>query len=283
MRHVPRSRIAGAVCAVPAVLLALSGCAGTGTQAAKAGDTSSGVSAAPPSDTRVSTDAPVGRATTAPPLDEQTLVPAMKAAMERQRTAHVSMTTDAGGASVRAEGEVAFRGRQQDMVLRMDGKAMGTGDVQIRMVDKVLYLSMPPMTPKGKFVEVRPGDKSSPFAGMVGEMKGADPRETFTAFEDGLRKVTYVGKESVHGEDLQHYRLLVDFRSVAKAQGMPASMAGMPRTVTYDMWLDDHALMRRMQFDLAQQVSMVVEMSRWGEPVSITAPPRSDLVKPRQP
>ena len=95
------------------------------------------------------------------------------------------------------------------------------------------------------YAEIRPGDKSSPFAGMAGQMQGVDPRDTFKAFENGLRKVDFVGEESVHGEDLEHYRLTVDFRAAAKAQGMPR-MAGMPRTVAYDMWLDEDALMRRV-------------------------------------
>jgi hypothetical protein len=210
--------------------------------------------------------------------NEKTLVPAMKAAIEEQETAHISMTTSSGGMTLGAEGDMAFRGAQQDMALTMDGTAFGTDSIEMRMVDQVVYLSMPPMTPQGKFVEIRPGDSSSPFAGMAGGMQGVDPRDTFKAFENGLRKVEFVGEESVHGEDLGHYRLTVDFREAAKAQGMPRT-AGMPRTVAYDMWLDDDALMRRVEFEMAQQISMVMEMSEWGEPVSIKAPARRDIVE----
>jgi hypothetical protein len=44
------------------------------------------------------------------------------------------------------------------------------------------------------------------------------------------------------------------------------------------MWLDDDALMRRVEFEMAQ-ISMVMEMSEWGEPVSIKAPARRDIVE----
>jgi hypothetical protein len=202
----------------------------------------------------------------------------MKAAIEEQETAHISMTTSSGGMTLGAEGDMAFRGARQDMALTMDGTAFGTESIEMRMVDQVFYLSMPPMTPRGKFVEIRPGDSSSPFAGMAGGMQGVDPRDTFKAFENGLRKVEFVGEESVHGEDLEHYLLTVDFREAAKAQGMPRT-AGMPRTVAYDMWLDDAALMRRVELEMAQQISMVMEMSEWGEPVSIKPPARRDIVE----
>ena len=56
-----------------------------------------------------------------------------------------------------------------------------------------------------------------------------------------------------------------------------------PRTVAYDMWLDEDALMRRVEFDMAQQISMVMEMSEWGEPVRIEAPsPRQIVEAPGQ-
>ena len=273
MRSALSSRAARAALAVPALLLVLAACGGdeiTPVAGETASDTPSSTAAAPesPESTSEATtdeaDAGEGR------WDEKTLVPAMKAAIEDQETAHVSMTTISGGMSMGAEGDLAFRGDQQDMALTMDGAALGTGNIEMRMVDRVLYLSMPPMTPQGKFVEIRPGDTSSPFAGMTGKMQGLDPRDTFKAFEQGLRRVEFVGEESVGGEDLERYRLTVDLRAAAKAQGMPRT-AGMPRTVVYDLWLDEDALMRRVEFDMKQQVSMVMEMSKWGEPVDIEA------------
>ncbi len=295
MRPVHRSRAARAVLAVPALLLVISACGGddlTPVAGESASETSSSApsgaeSSDAPSEEAVAEDAAGAADDSADEAsggswDEKTLVPAMKAAIEKQETAHFSMSTSSSGMSLSAEGDMAFRGAKQDMAMTMDGSAFGTGSIEMRMVDQVLYLSMPPMTPKGKYVEIRPGDQSSPFAGMAGQMQGVDPRDTFKAFENGLRKVDFVGEESVHGEDLEHYRLTVDFRAAAKAQGMPR-MAGMPRTVAYDMWLDDDALMRRVEFDMAQQISMVMEMSEWGEPVRIEAPsPRLIVEAPGQ-
>lgn len=288
MRSVLRSRTARAAAAVPVLLLALAACGGDTAEPGAAVSERSAATTAPaeptPSESSASaevtgealdTQTPEPTAAGEGTWDEETLVPAMLTAMADQQTTHFTMTTSGGGADVDAEGDMAFRGKTQDMAMTMSGATLGAESMEIRSVDGVVYLSMPPMTPKGKFLEIRPGDSSSPFAGMMDQMQ-VDPRDSVRAFEDGLRKVTYLGEESVRGEDLERYRLTVDFGAVAKAQGIPRT-AGMPRTVEYDVWLDDQALMRRMQLDV-MTVSMVMEMSGWGEPVSIKAPARKDIV-----
>jgi LppX_LprAFG lipoprotein len=265
--------------AAPVLLLALSGCTGGDTQSTSADTAQTAEPAESGSPAGPSSPAPTAQAGETR-WDEDTLVPAMKAAMEEATTAHVAMTTAAGGQSFTAEGDLAFRGRTQDMVLTVDGGMIGAGRVEVRLVDRVLYLAIPPMTPKGKFLEVRPGDEGSPMAGMLDQMGTLDPRQTFESFEEGLRKVTFVGEETVDGEQLQHYRLTVDLAKAAQAQGMPGT-ADMPRTIDYDVWLDDDARMRRIEMDV-EQARTEMEMSDWGEPVTIEAPARSDIVEAPQ-
>jgi hypothetical protein len=52
----------------------------------------------------------------------------------------------------------------------------------------------------------------------------------------------------------------------------------MPKTIEYDVWVDEQALVRRMVLDL-DEGSVDMEMSEWGEPVSIKAPAAADLVE----
>jgi hypothetical protein len=263
-----RSRAARAAWAAPVLLLVLSGCSGGGaTETATETEPKQSASETE----QATTSAAAGE------LDEDSLVPAMMDAVEDQGTAHVTMTTSAGGQEITAEGDVAFEGKQQDVAMTMDGSAFGAGNIEVRMVDGVLYLAMPPMTPESKFVAVRPGDKGSPLAGMTEQMGSLDPRETFAAFEKGLRDVEYVGQESVDGEELHHYRLTVDFAEAAEAQGLPQTQ-GMPKTVEYDLWLDQESLMRKVEMDL-EQTRTVMEMSDWGEEVTIDAPAKEDVVE----
>jgi hypothetical protein len=266
------------------LLLALAACGGDGAESTsgEATDTpsSSAASSAAPSEEPAETepsessdeaeDAEGGGS-----WDRGSIVRAMAAAMEGQQSAHISMVTTAGGMELVSEGDLAFREKSQDMSLVMEGEALGSDRVEVRLVDGSIYMSMPPMTPKGKFFRI-PDDPNSPFGPMLGQMQGMDPRESFEAFESGLRKVTFVGEETVDGEELERYRLSVDPRVAAKAQGLPRD-AQMPKRVDYDLWLDDDALMRRMEMELAQ-VEVVSTLSEWNEPVTIKAPGPKQLV-----
>ena len=208
--------------------------------------------------------------------DAETLVPATVAAMAEQESSRFTMTTSGGGTDVAAEGVMSYGDDGQDMAMTMSGATLGAESMEMRVVDGVVYLSMPPMTPKGRFLEIRPDDQGSPFAGMLDQMQ-VDPRESMEAFEEGLRAVEFLGEESVDGESLERYRLTVDFAAAAEAQGMPR-MQGAPKTVEYDLWVDEDALMRRMEMDM-MQVSVVMEMSEWGEPVTVKAPARRQIVR----
>lgn len=270
MRPVYRSRLAVAVCAVPALLLGLAACGGA--------------------DATQEPARTVARTSPQGDWDEKTLVPAMVAAIEDQDSAHLSArATGEPDRSIAAEGDLVLRGKQHDMALTVKGGPLGAGTAEVRAVGSVLYVSVPGMTPEGKFLEIRRGDEASPFGGMMGAPHEADPQKMMAAFETALEKVRYVGEESVQGQELGHYRLTLDPREVAKSHEMPSGagmsgLAGTPRTgklpreVTVDVWLDEDALVHRVELDLPRRGSLAVELSEWGEPVTVEAPPQKDIL-----
>lgn len=233
-------------------------------------------------------------ASTSPRWDEETLVPAMKTALEKQESVHLTVRADDGsGAPFEGEADVALRDERPELVATMDKTPLG-GPGEVRVVDGVAYVSMPPMTPEGKFVEIRLDDRSSPFGGMRG-MHRFDPEDAFAAFDAGLRRVEFVGEEEMQGARLGHYQLTVDPRAAAEESGMPGTaempgaehggshMGRVPRTVTFDVWLDRDALVHRVELDKRGQASVVVSLTEWGEPVTVEAPPRGDIVQPSGP
>lgn len=271
MRSFPKSRAARAALAVPALLLVLAACGSDQTTSVAARSTSgTAVSSSGASSSRI--------------LDEKTLLPAVKKAVEDQKSVHVSMTSS-GDVRLKAKGDVAYGEKRPEMRFTMTGGMFGTGTVEVRVVDRAAYVSAPPMTPRGKFVEIRPGDlrgdNSGPFGGM---RHGTDPREMFKDLSSAVRKVTYLGKDTVRGETLQRYRVTVDLRSAPKGEAWPQMMGGQmmtraPRTATFDLWLDGKALPQRIQPKSAPHGSFVVELSRWGDPVSIDKPPADEIVE----
>lgn len=216
--------------------------------------------------------------------DSAELLDAMKAAIADSESAHVTMEMTGGGQAMSGEGDVSYAGDETSMQMTMQIPQMGGGDMELRMLSGVMYMSIPPMTPAGKFIKIDTNDPDSPFGDLGGVSQG-DPLATFDAFDAGLQEAEYAGVEDVDGEQLDHYVLTVDAKKAAKAQRQKYQ-PGMPETITYDMWMDDSDLMRRIEFDLgalgggtAGAGGMVMTMNDWGKPVTVKAPPASAIVE----
>jgi len=208
--------------------------------------------------------------------DADQLLAAMKDAVAKNETTHVTMEIGQAGQSMSGEGDISYAGDSTAMQMMLKVPGMGGGTIEMRLVGRFMYMAMPPMTPPGKFVKLDTNDPNSPM-GDLGGITDGDPLATFDAFEAGLEKAEYVGEEDVSGEDMDHYVLTVDAKKAAEAQGSPM-VQGMPEMLTYDLWIDDEDLMRRMKFDQAG-ADMTMTMDDWGQPVSVKAPPAAAIMK----
>jgi LppX_LprAFG lipoprotein len=223
-----------------------------------------------------STSADAGDAGSGGHLDRDGLVQAITAGPLKAGSAHLTMTMS-GAMSVTAEGDVSYAKAGPEMRLTMSMAQMGAGKLDMRVVDGIVYMTIPSVTPPGKFLKIDPRDRSNPMSKSFGSLSGQlDPLNSVRAMKSGVRTVTFVGTEAVDGEDADHYRVVVDSAAMFKAMKQKA-VPGMPENLTYDMWLDDRGLLRRMQFEVAGQ-AVDMSMSRWGEPVSVEAPPAGKVV-----
>lgn len=211
-------------------------------------------------------------------LTEKTLAAAMQEAVEQHRSAHYSMTVmgaQSGTADMELDGVIDYRGPSPVLSLTMSGPAIGGATGEVRVLRDTMYLSMPPMTPDGKFIEVDLREGDDPMASMLAP---GDPMSAFGSFDTDLRSVEYVGEESVSGEDLHHYVVAMDGRSVAGAMRMAPDR--LPRSIDFDLWLDDEALMRRLTVVFGGEGTLEIEMWDWGRPVTVQAPPEKDITRP---
>jgi hypothetical protein len=267
-----RTRWSVAAAAVVSLTL-LGGCGGGSDPAADESPASSVSSAVAPSEESAPSESS-GPAAAQGGYDAQELLAAMKAAVAKNQSAH--LTLKAGGAqAMTGEGDVSYAGDSTVMQMKMTSPSLGEGTIEMRLVDGVMYMAMPPMTPAGKFIKIDTKDPNSPFGSLGGITQG-DPLATFEAFDAGLKKAVYVGREDVDGEQMDHYVLTVDAAKAAKAQGAPATGPG-GGDITYDLWLDDQDLMRRIQLDTPQG-GMTITTDHWGEPVTVKAPPASAII-----
>lgn len=272
-----RARRLAAAATASVLLVGLTGCGGDDTTAVTddaTTESSAGSSPAEPESEEPAAE-PAEEPEASGGYDAKELLAAMKAAVEENETAHLVMEMGGNGQSMSAEGDVSYVGDTTSMQLAMESPEMGPGVIEVRMVDNVMYLSMPPMTPEGKFLRLDLDDPNSPM-GRLGGVTQGDPLETFKAFDEGLRDVEYLGSEDVDGEEMDHYVLTVDGKAAAKAQGTPAG--SLPEELTYDLWLDEDDLMRRVQYTMAGG-GVTISMSDWGEPVTVKAPPKADIME----
>lgn len=205
--------------------------------------------------------------------------------VEKSTTAHMTMTTDLGSTgTMTAEGDVDYTSSPASVAMKMTLPGGVGGDMDVRMVDGVMYLSMGDLT-QGKFWKIDPADPDGPLAsmGLDKMMDQMDPAKALTAMQGGISKVTYVGAE----DGLDHYELTVDMKKLMSSMGVdtPQGLGSkLPDAVTYDLWLDDQGRFSKMSMDelpmgAAGTGSMQMTVTDWGEDVSIEAPPADQVTK----
>jgi len=272
-RH--RSLAAGAAAAL--LLAALAGCgsADKTTKADAKTGTSSTVSSSPSPTSTDSADtaAATGDGTPAAPgerLTKDNLVATLLAAMKEKKTAHMKMEI---GSSINADADVRYGtggpGSGTDMKMSMD---MGPTKAQVIMVGGTMYMQQ---SAGGKYVKI---DSSDPAMGsLLSQMNSFGPESSVAAMRGAVQDVQYAGAGTVDGEKVDKYKVTVDSSAIAKTLGTSAGTAELPKTLTYVLYVDGDHLMRRIEMNVAkQQITMTV--SNWGKPVTITAPPASQLM-----
>ena len=236
-----------------------------------------GDEAAEPSSSSESSESESASTSGDQPYDQDTIIPAMQAALGEQTTARIQMELQ-GQLQMSMDGRMAmteqFEDGEMELTLEIQDQQL-----ELRLVDGLIYVSGPPATPQGKWVEIDPQDTSNPLAQQfAGLTKSGDLNTTFDAFKAGLREVEYVGEEEIDGDTVHHYVFTVDAAKAAEAQGQPMPPGG-PETIDYDVWLTEDDLMRRISFALGP-MEAVVDATEWGEPVDVEKPAADEIVQP---
>ena len=181
------------------------------------------------------------------------------------------MDMKAAGQSITMEGDTKMDAANPAMQVTMDmGPQM---KLEMLLVGDQAYIKGLPGIPDGKWGVV---DSSSEVGKQLeSSLAQADPTQMYDQFEKGVTDVKPLGEESVDGDPAHKYELTLD--TTAIAQSSPDA-AKLPDTITYTAWIDDANHLRKVTFDvLGSQATMT--MSKYGEPVDITAPAAGDTVK----
>ena len=211
------------------------------------------------------------------PLSRDELMTASYQAAMKAGSAHMGMTMS-GQAAVKAQGDVAYTRGGSAMQMTMSMPQLGQGKIAMRYVGQIMYLQIPRLTPPGKFLAIDPRDQGSPlaksFAGLTGQM---DPLDSVKSMGSAVISADRVGQGSFDGVPVDHYRVVVDAMKMMSKVNRTAS-AGMPKTVTYDLWLDNLHLIRKMTFDVSG-TSVEIVLSKWGHAVKVRRPAAGDVLQ----
>jgi hypothetical protein len=263
-------RRAALAAAVPLALGSLGACGDSGsTQAAPDPHTGSASSAA-----STPTETPTHHA--AKDVDPAAFVAELKKSAAAVTTARFTMTMDVSGQVVTARGALDMTGDKPAMRLSMDLTGMGV-PTDMRMVDGYMYVQ-DPTSGTGKYLKLDLSDSNGPLGDMGGALDNLDPQSMIQRISpDVFRKVTDLGSQTLRGQRVEHYRVVADTQAAAgKLLQMPSTVS-LPKTMSYDVWLDSQHRMARFTV-LVKKVSKVTATYQdYGSEVNITAPHASQI------
>ena len=187
----------------------------------------------------------------------------------------LDMVVTTGGQTMEMAGEVDLGGGQPSV--DADLTMPGLGATRMIVVDGSAYVSMPGVTDEGMFLEVPQGELEDSGAGL----DDIDVASTWEDWDEGAGQVVYAGLEDVDGQELRRYEIVVDVQAVLDASGQTGSdaaeaSAALGDEITYDVWVDEDDLVRRISYTAAGAVTEMT-IDRWGEPMDIEAPDPEDV------
>lgn len=193
-----------------------------------------------------------------------------RAVIEAQLEAGTVHMEGSFGQGVTMTGVMSLAGDEPAMDMKLSGAQVGGSGVHMILVDGTMYIQIPGSGVGNKFLKVDSKDMAN--NPLAKSLESIDPSRTFRAFE-AITSLEQVGEDTVAGAATVHYKITVDTAKSLQAQGIDPSQAGaLPPEIRYDLWVGQDDLVRKMVMGPeAGSVEMV--LTKWGEPVQISAPP----------
>lgn len=271
------SRRLCAVLALPCLLAACSsstsGKGSTGSSGAAGSGTGSGAGS--------SAAAPGGK-----PTDAAGLGGLMQSAIAGITSAHISLNVDAAGQKVSGAGDEKLAAGKlvaMDITEQLPG---GAGSLQLIIVGGKTYAKLPPALNKsGKpYVLVSGNSSNATVRALAGSLDSALSSASIGsvgAFITAAKTVKLVGTDTINGVKATHYSVVVDISKLpADLPGKDALGSSGLKTLPLDLYIDDQGRPIRVNEDFkvqGQEVSSIVTVTNYNKPVTVTAPPASQV------
>ncbi len=216
----------------------------------------------------------------------ETLALQLHRGASKVQSAHIELAVSAAGEALTGAGDERLAGGKLQALRLSESLPSGQGTLSIVLVDGRTYLKLPATLNKsGKPWLLVTDDSTNPVVRQLAQSLGTTLSSASVgsagAFVDAATSVRTIGRESVGGVPATHVHLDVDPAKLAKS--LPGSdvlrQAGIT-SLPVDMWLDDQYRPVQITESLTasgQHVTTKVTMSRYNQPVTITAPPAGQV------
>lgn len=222
-------------------------------------------------------------------LTQDTFASSVSDAQTNAESTHMEMTVEAMGQTLDATGDIHVDPESndpKDAEMAMTVTIPQLGDLDMRLVDGMAYISMGEMT-QNKFVKMDLTDPDNAFGQSFGELtKQADPNSMVNELADSLKDFEKTDEtEEMDGVEATKYILTIDGKALGDmVQSQSATMGGtsadMPDEVVVDAWVGEDDLLRKVDMNLdmgSTPADVEMTFSDWGEPVDVEAPPASEI------
>jgi hypothetical protein len=268
------------LCAVLALPCLLAAC--SSSTSGKGSTGSSGASGS-------STGASTGSSAAAPggkPTDAAGLGGLMQSAIAGITSAHIALDVDAAGQKVSGVGDEKLSAGKlvaMDITEQLPG---GTGSLRLIIVGGKTYAKLPASLNKsGKpYVLVSGNSSNATVRALAGSLDSALSSASIGsvgAFITAAKTVKLVGTGTVNGVAATHYSVVVDISKLpADLPGKDALASSGLKTLPLDLYIDDQGRPVRVNEDFkvqGQEVSSNVTVTDYNKPVTVTAPPASQV------
>jgi hypothetical protein len=92
----------------------------------------------------------------------------------------------------------------------------------------------------------------------------------------GALSIKPKGQESIDGIDTTRYAVTVNAAKALAAQGLGSLAPSTGNSIVYNLWVDSDDLVRKLAAD-SKSFSLQMQLSDYGSPVTIEAPPPSEI------
>ena len=221
--------------------------------------------------------------------DAKGLSDVMQCASATVKSAHIDLHFDAAGQEITGSGDEELSEGVLTGLNLTESLPENAGNLTLVIADGKTYAMLPSsINPSDKPWVVIRSDSSDPtiqqLSASLAQTSSSASIGSTTAFVTAARSVTNKGSENIDGVDTTHYSVDVDPTKLpADNAGMDAAAQAGITSIPVELYIDSQGRPVKVTEDFSvqgQSVSVEVTVSKYDQPVNISAPPADQVATP---